>query len=166
MRFDAQTLCHVGIGLALAALLLACGRKADPSAGTPKTPAVATTLPAAASPVASANAVSGTSDPHKQAAKEENAAYLQRRRREPPVIGGCEERCETPDRAVGHLFDALTTRDLEALRRSFDWSILRVDGKAHGDRWAGMWARVQEHEARKADIERWLTGWLGDWLAG
>jgi len=147
--------------LLLSALLLiatvsGCSRMAP----APK-PAPAVAPPAAATAVVAAGSASPTGDESAtaQAASAENAAYLQRRRKDPPVIGGCEERCETPERAVNHLFDAFTTRDREALRRSFEWSILVVDGKAHGERWAGMWAQVREHEARKADIDRWLSQW-------
>ncbi len=160
MNICARSVARAVLSLTLAALLLACGR--EPSAPTSPTPTPSVASPAAVSPVSAPEAVSG-SEAIQQAATDENTAYLQRRRKDPPVIGGCEERCETPELAVGHLFDALGRRDHEALRRSFDWSILLVDGEAHGERWAGMWARVQEHEARSKGIEAWLKGWIG-WL--
>lgn len=138
--------------LATGLLVAACGRtkvSAVPRVPPKVTPATLATLPAGATATA---------------AQHENAAYLMRRHRDPPVIGGCEEACETPQRAVSHLLDALVGPDREALRRSFDWSILVVDGEALGQRWGEMWGHMDQQAARKADIARWLQEWTA-WLA-
>jgi hypothetical protein len=114
---------------------------------------------AAPTPVAAAGAATVADDSVAAAAKEA-AAYSQRRLRQPPVIGGCDERCETPEQMMGTLFEALGrpagVARREALSVLFDFSQLREDGDEHGMRWAEMWAKPPQHATRRAEIDAWL----------
>lgn len=94
---------------------------------------------------------------------QELAANADRRRVKPAIIGGCDEACRTPAKAVGVLIDALSQAAPDArnaaLRMLFDWSVLAVDGVEHGEHWATMWGDPKQHPARDAEIDAWLAGW-------
>jgi len=95
------------------------------------------------------------------AAAKEAAQYSQRRKRKPTVIGGCDERCGTPQKAASALFDGLQSKTPgETLRHLFDWSLLDLDGDKRGDRWSDMWGDRRKHGERNEEIQTWLDGWI------
>ncbi len=141
-----------GLGLlALALCLTACGDKPKPQP-VAKPPASAKHK-APAAPLAHAAT---------QAAAAEAAQYQRQRRKPlPAVIGGCAEACATPEAAAGALLTALGSPEpAQAARQLFDWSLLEVDGDAHGERWAELWGDVRKHDERNRAIATWLSGWL------
>lgn len=90
----------------------------------------------------------------------ELAAYDERRKPKRAVIGGCNESCETPNKAVGLLFDALAAQDrADKLRTLFEWSLLRVDGADKGSGWAELWGNPRDRPRRDAEIDEWLAHW-------
>ena len=82
-----------------------------------------------------------------------------RRKRKPTVIGGCSERCQDPSKAMIHMLTALERGDHEELASYFDWSLLMVDHRQAGERWAEMWADPSQRPARRQDIAVWLRSW-------
>jgi len=88
----------------------------------------------------------------------------ERRAPRPAVIGGCALACSTPEAAVSYFFTQLQHQDpVTALRPSFEWSLLVVDGDALGSRWADLWADPHQHAARDQQIDQWLLDWTA-WL--
>lgn len=144
-------------------LLCGCGRAAtdagEATAVTAAAPAAAAPAPVA-TPAPAPEAATATTTAEAAA---EIASYAARRKRVRPVIGGCEESCERPERTLNALIAALgkATEEerLEALGILFDWSQLVADGKVLGEHWAELWGDVREHARRDAEIRAWLQGW-------
>jgi hypothetical protein len=129
-------------------LLVSCNKSAvTPTGAAAQSPTTAA-VEAVAAP-GSASAVAA-----------ELASYDERRKRKAAVIGGCNEACETPNKAVGLLFDALAAQDrADKLRQLFDWSILHVDGVDKGSAWAEMWGEPKQRPRRDAEIDEWVAHW-------
>ncbi len=147
----------------------ACSPKPEAPAGTSAgmagvqaaPPRPITAKPAAAATAEKpAKATTGAANAGQAAAAAEAAQYSQRRIRKRPVIGGCEESCETPERMMAAFFDALAlpkgAQRRDALAVLFDWSQLRVDGDRRGERWAEQWADPAGQALRQRDIDAWL----------
>ena len=89
----------------------------------------------------------------------------ERRRQRPVIIGGCDAACATPEAAVQAVFAALRAPDRVAcLKPLVEWSLLVVEGKPLGIRWADQWADPARHPEREASIDAWLRAWPG-WIA-
>lgn len=93
--------------------------------------------------------------------EDELSGYRERRKQRPAIIGGCRERCETPEAAIANFLDRLQRGDdaARALHECFEWSLLVVDGQPRGARWAEMWARPTAHATRREEIAAWLDDW-------
>lgn len=155
--------------LVVAAALGGCGKA--PSAPAAASAPVAATPPVAAAPATAAEGTGASAAPKlaapatttDNAAAAEVASYAARRKRVRPVIGGCEESCETPERMLNALISGLSLQGederLEALSVLFDWSQLVADGQVLGEPWAEMWDDVRNHPRRDAEIRAWLKSW-------
>ena len=162
MKLSRATLWFVIGLLALCAWGCSRDKSAKDSAKAGKTESAAPNS-AQASATKTQNTEAAAAPGQATAVAAELAAYNERRKPKRPVIGGCVEACETPDKAVGLLFDALGQKDakvrVEALQPLFDWSILQVDGTDKGSRWAEMWGDHKQRGARLQEIDLWLQQW-------
>ena len=166
------------------ALILGCGRtpheaaKAAPAAppaaataqggqpgATPAAAEVQAASPPSATTITNAPAAPSAAAGTSAEAAAEIAGYASRRKRVRPVIGGCEESCERPERTLNALIAGLCHADanerFEALVMLFDWSQLVADGQVLGDGWAELWDDVRNHPRRDAEIRAWLLAWSG-----
>lgn len=153
----------LGLGLATG-----CGRSPTPEASQPASAAKAATAAQTAKAAKAApttktpsQAASASAPAQAKPARPTPPPSAQRRKRRPTIIGGCDERCETPQLAANTFFDALQRPEPAAtVRQLIDWSLLELDGDKRGDRWSDMWADRRQHPKRAAEISAWLDGWL------
>lgn len=149
------------VRLPLALFVLAAAPQFGCGARSPATTpeAAATHVAPAAAPAAPAAEAPPAVEPT-AAAKDEAARYSQRRVRKRAVIGGCEESCETPEKAMVALLSALEQPAGEARREAlhalFDWSQVFEDGQSRGDRWADLWGDPAKQPERMREIEAFL----------
>lgn len=154
---SAPRLRAVAGALALVVAVIGCGKRTAPK---PASPAPAAPAPAAAVDAPAPTSPTSADDKARAAAAAETEGYMARRKQRPAVIGGCEESCGTPEKAVALLFERLQAPDrLEALHGLFDWSLLVVDGEDRGGPWAEMWGSTVAQPAREAEIAAWLKEW-------
>lgn len=172
-RFTPDRLRLASVLLSVAGVAIGCG-PTKPSAVQVSAPAsavaAAPTSATAAAPPSNApgaapaiEAAAAAAAPSAEAAAAEIAGYAARRKRVRPVIGGCEESCERPERTLNALIAGLSHADseqrFEALVVLFDWSQLVADGQVLGDGWAELWDDVRNHPRRDAEIRAWLLSW-------
>lgn len=141
-------------------VLIACGRSPAP-AKSPRKAVAATSKTTKATTKATKLPPAAT-----QAQNDETKAYYERRKIKPAVIGGCDEGCRQPAAAVNSLLDSLRPgKGRDKARQLFDWSLLTVNGRRLGDRWAGLWAFRHKRDQRNAEIDLWLKRWLSQFDA-
>ena len=76
------------------------------------------------------------------------------------LVGGCLNDCEEPPRAIRGFLGAALKGDEAAVRRYLNTAALRHNGRALGDRWAGLFVARKLGE-RRNEIDNWLKEWLG-----
>jgi hypothetical protein len=82
-----------------------------------------------------------------------------------PAIGGCNDDCADARTAVTRFLDATARADgTQAAARFLDSTRLVLDGRALGERWAGLWrdlksaTRRDEMDEVLRDLAQWTTG--------
>jgi len=81
-------------------------------------------------------------------------------KKEEILVGGCRDTCEDPKNAFRNFVRALLARDAEGkleLKSFIDTTMLKDNGEALGEKWAGLWLDGKKDE-RKASVDAWVDG--------
>jgi len=82
-------------------------------------------------------------------------------KKEEIIVGGCRDACEDPKNAMRNFVRALFgtgPEGLPELKRFIDSTMLKDNGQALGEKWAGLWLDRKIEERRKS-VDAWVEAY-------